>query len=46
MNHSKNFEKVRQYYNLKLWNLTKVSSAVGKWITEYEYEEITSLLYR
>lgn len=46
MNHSKNFNKVRDYYNLKLWNLIKVKSAVGKWITEDECEEITGLLYR
>lgn len=43
---SKNFKKVKQYYDLKLWNLTKVQSAVGKWITADEYEEITGLLYR
>lgn len=43
MNHSKNFEKVKQYYNKKLWNLHKVNSAVGKWITADEYEEITGL---
>lgn len=45
MNHSKNFSKVKQYYNLKLWNLVKVQSAVGKWITADEYEEITGILY-
>lgn len=38
---SKNFNKVKQYYDLKLWNISKVISAVGKWITENEYEEIT-----
>lgn len=46
MRHSKNFNKVKQYYDLKLWNLQKVTSAVGKWITTDEYEEITGLLYR
>lgn len=43
--HSKNFEKVKQYYNRKLWNLTKVSAAVDKWITAEEYEEITGEKY-
>lgn len=42
---SKNFNKVKNYYNLKLWNLPKVQSAVGKWITEDEYEEITGMKY-
>lgn len=42
---SKNFKKVKDYYNLKLWNLSKVQSAVGKWITSDEYEEITGLSY-
>lgn len=43
--HSKNFEKVKKYYDMKLWNLVKVQSAVGKWITEQEYEEITGMRY-
>lgn len=42
---SKNFNKVKQYYDLKLWNLTKVQSAVGKWITSDEYKEITGISY-
>lgn len=41
MEHSKNFNKVKQYYDLGLWNMQKVESAVGKWITEAEFEEIT-----
>lgn len=45
MGYSKNFIKVKQYYDLKLWNLTKVTSAVGKWITAEEYKEITGLKY-
>ena len=45
MNESKNFRKVKQYYNMKLWNLQKVKSAVGKWITADEYQNITGLLY-
>lgn len=42
---SKNFKKVKQYYDLKLWNLAKVTAAVGKWITANEYEKITGLSY-
>lgn len=43
MEHSKNFEKVKNYYFTKMWNLKKVQDAVGRWITEEEYEEITGL---
>lgn len=39
--HSEKFEKVRGYYKNRLWNLTQVRNAVGKWITEEEYQEIT-----
>lgn len=39
--HSKNFEKVRGYYNQGLWDITRVRNAVGKWITEEEFKEIT-----
>lgn len=38
---SKNFLKVRYYYDSCLWSLERVQSAVGKWITEAEYEAIT-----
>lgn len=43
---SKNFKKVRDYYKLNLWNIEKVRAAVGKWITEEEYKEITSISYQ
>lgn len=43
--HSKNFEKVKGYYNKHLWNLSRVRSAVGRWITEEEYTEITGEIY-
>lgn len=42
---SKNFEKVRNYYNRKLWTLEMVNNAVGRWITAEEYKEITGLDY-
>lgn len=41
MEHSENFEKVRDYYKKRLWNITRVRNAVGKWITKEEFEEIT-----
>lgn len=39
--HSKNYEKVKKYYDDGMWNKTKVHNAVGKWITKEEYKEIT-----
>jgi len=38
---SKNFEKVKNYYEAGLWNKTRVHAVVGKWITAEEYKEIT-----
>lgn len=43
--HSKNFEKVKGYYEDGIWNKSRVHNAVGKWITEEEYEEITGEKY-
>jgi len=45
MEHSKNFEKVKTYYDKGLWSLDRVRAAVGKWITAEEYEEITGEPY-
>jgi hypothetical protein len=42
---SKNFEKVKNYYMLGLWDINKVNNAVGKWITAEEYEVITGQPY-
>lgn len=45
--HSKNFEKVKNYYlnylNGKVpgWSKERVHNVVGHWITEVEYKEIT-----
>ena len=36
---SKHYEKVKGYYDKKLWSKTRVYNAVGKWITAGEYEE-------
>lgn len=38
---SEKFEVVKKWYDKGLWDLTKVHNAVGKWITEAEYKEIT-----
>lgn len=38
--HSKNFQKVKDYFDRGLWNEAMVRNAVGKWITEEEAEEI------
>ena len=43
--HSKNFEKVKNYYDKGLWDKNRVHNAVGKWITPEEYEEITGEPY-
>ena len=43
--HGKNFEKVKNYYDKGLWNIDKVWNVVGRWITEAEYEEITGYVY-
>ncbi len=41
MNHSKNYEKVKYYYDHGLWSVDRVRQAVVKgWITEEEYREI------
>ena len=42
MEHSKNYEKAKGYYDNGLWGRDRVFSAVGKWITPEEYAEITS----
>ena len=40
--HSENFEKVKRFYILKVWNVTRVRNAVKMgWITEEEFTEIT-----
>ena len=40
--HSKNFYKVKNYYDQGLWKISRVRQAVTKgWITEEEFFEIT-----
>lgn len=43
--HSKNYEKVKKYYKDNCWSIDRVWIAVGKWITEEEYKEITGFTY-
>lgn len=44
--HSDNFEKVKRFYTLKVWNETRVRNAVKMgWITEEEFTEITGNEY-
>ena len=44
MEHSKNFKKVKDYYDDKLWDERRVRLAVGRWITVEEYKEITDYI--
>lgn len=40
------YSKVKKYYAMGLWNLTRVKNAVTMgWITEEEYTEITGETY-
>lgn len=48
--HSKNFEKVKRFYDSGLWSIQRVYNAVSNpdgnpWITAAEYEEITGEKY-
>lgn len=42
---SKNFEKVKAYYENGLWSLERVKAVVGKWITAKEFKTITGINY-
>ncbi len=44
--HSKKFMTVKEYYDRKLWNESRVHNAVVKgWITAAEFKEITGKDY-
>jgi len=43
---SKNFEKVKDFYNAGLWSEGMVRNAVERWITENEYLDITGNKYK
>lgn len=46
MDHSKNFEKVKNYFIRGMWGIGRVHAAVGKWITAEEFAEITGETYK
>jgi hypothetical protein len=39
------FDKVKSFYDGKLWSLAWVMNAVDKWITADEFQEITGEKY-
>jgi len=46
MEHSKNYSKVKRWYDMGMWNETRVRNAVKMgWITEEEFTEITGQAY-
>ncbi len=45
-NHSKNYDKVRDYYKGRYWSIERVRRAVFKgWISKDEFKEITGKDY-
>lgn len=42
---SKNFDKVKEFYDENLWTLKMVRHAVDRWITAEEFRAITGLSY-
>lgn len=43
MEHSKNYDKVKMYYNTNRWSLSMLKRAINKWITIEEFKEITNI---
>ena len=39
------YDKIKHYYDVKLWTLERVWNVVGKALTEEEYENITGFSY-
>ena len=45
--HSKNFEKVKKFYDDGIWSESRVHDAVTqKWITAAEFKEITGKTFK
>ncbi len=42
---SKNYDKVKEFYDAKLWSVVMVWNAVDRWITGDEFKEITGKEY-
>ncbi len=46
MSYSKNYHKVKTFFNMNVWSEERVRNAVvKKWITEEEFKEITGVDY-
>lgn len=46
MERSKKYETAKRYYNLKMWDESRLRNAVKmNWITEAEFAEITGKAY-
>lgn len=46
MSYSKNYQKVKTFFNMNVWSEERVRNAVvKKWITEEEFKEITGISY-
>ena len=43
---SSHYQMVKDYYDRGLWGIERVQNAVGKWITESEFLEITGSTYQ
>lgn len=41
---SKNFQKVKAYYDTGKWNAQMVRNAIGRWITKEEADEILGII--
>lgn len=47
MEYSKHYQKVKRYYDMKMWDENRIRNAVKTgWITEEEFVEITGIAYR
>lgn len=42
---SRNYNKVKNFYEAGLWSLAMVRNAVGRWITAEEFTKITGQAY-
>ena len=42
---SKNYDKVKSFYDASLWSIGMVRNAVERWITADEFQEITGEEY-
>jgi hypothetical protein len=46
MEHSDNYDKVKRWFDMRMWDEMRVRNAVKmQWITEAEFQEITGKAY-